>query len=483
MIDATLIKKNSGFSFVSIISRQIANTVLVIIIVNNYEPGIAAYFGASMFYATLLLQFADFGIDLLLTTEIAKNRDKSSEIFCKLLPVKLFFAAASILVLIIIALINGAMQYETRVMTIVLSLYTAFTLLNNYFSALFKGFERLSVDAKVSLAGNLFLLVMVFLFSILKLQIFYISLIYVVSRLFNLVQSYYYSKQFIPKIKLIYDWNYIKAKKNILIDFGANMFFGNIFAQWDSLFLQNMKGDKAFMLYRSASLIFSVPIMFLDVLINAFTPSLARLNSRNKSEWVKLGFILNKLLVFLSIPIAFWMIIYPEQIIKIIYFNKDYSGAINILRLFGVFLIVRFFTDTSALMLTTGGNQNKRMRIVVVATLLSIPLYIYCINVFGVIGSIIAHLIANTLTGLIFILASVETASKYFIERRIIMVISISVPLGIVVWIFKSVSMFVTMPVFVLMFCIVVYCLGFNKEERGIIIPDIKKILTRSELN
>jgi O-antigen/teichoic acid export membrane protein len=238
-------------------------------------------------------------------------------------------------------------------------------IINNYFSAFFRGIEKFFVDAKVSMISNLCLIVFVILFSMTGFSIYYIAFSYVLSRLLGSLSYVIMVKKMFPGFSFRLCFNYIKGIKNKVFVFGTNLVFTNIYGQMDTLFLQFWIGDSAVGIYQAAARIFSMPLVLADVLTNSFIPTLSRYYKENKIQWNKLGFVLNKTLIFLSIPFAIFLFVYPEQIIGLVYFNKDFSQSTEILRLFSLLLIVRFATDPSGIMITTSNKQHIRMRLIV----------------------------------------------------------------------------------------------------------------------
>jgi len=475
MSEAHQITKNSFFSLISTSSRLIANSILLIIINNVYGKETAGQFVTANVISGLFIAFADFGLDLLLTTEVAKDRENANNIFNGLLSIKVILIVLSFIILCLMAYIIN-FSHATKMLLYIFSLYTAIMIINNYFSAFFRGIEKFFVDAKVSMISNLCLIVIVVFFSITGFSIYFIAFSYVISRLLGSFSYVIIMKRIYPGFSFRLCFNYLKGIKNKVFVFGTNLVFTNIFSQLDTLFLQFWIGDSAVGVYQAAARIFFMPLVLADVLTNSFIPTLSRYYKENKILWNKLGFVLNKTMIYLSLPFAIFLIAYPEQIIGFIYFNKDFSQSTEILRLFGLLLVIRFATDPSGVMITTSNKQHIRMRLIIIFTFISIPIYLFCISKYGIVGAIKAQLIANGFLGLGFILAVFNEVRKWFFAKEIVITLLMSSILFVIMWKLKSISFWVTIPPMFIFYLIFIIRFGYKSEEKEFLIPSLNNI-------
>ena len=95
------ISKNSVFYFISTLSRLVSNVVIFLLIARHYGPQLFGSFSSAHTLSMLYLLIADFGFDLLLTTEIAKNRENVSEIVNRFVPSKMVLIIISCLLLLL----------------------------------------------------------------------------------------------------------------------------------------------------------------------------------------------------------------------------------------------------------------------------------------------------------------------------------------------------------------------------------------------
>lgn len=152
----TSLRKNTFFSFLSSSLRLVTNFLFFV--------GIARVFGAEEFgtltahtLATLLIVLADFGIDTLLATEIAKNRVNADRIVRGYLFPKLVFALVASLILFFAPMVL-TVSAGTEILMRVLCAFVFSSALMNFFLGLFKGLELLHLETIVSTVANGFLI-------------------------------------------------------------------------------------------------------------------------------------------------------------------------------------------------------------------------------------------------------------------------------------------------------------------------------------
>src|SRR4030042_5501112 len=98
----TSIWKNFFFVFFSQVIRLFTNFVIFVGIARLYGPESVGQFSLAYTVAGICLVFADFGFDVLLTTEVAKNRKNAVNIVRRYFSMKIIFVGISSLIMIAI---------------------------------------------------------------------------------------------------------------------------------------------------------------------------------------------------------------------------------------------------------------------------------------------------------------------------------------------------------------------------------------------
>jgi O-antigen/teichoic acid export membrane protein len=201
-------------------------------------------------------------------------------------------------------------------------------------------------------------------------------------------------------------------------------------------------------------------------------PLLARLNIENKDQWRKAGFIMNKILLAVVLPVSICLFVYAEQLISFIYGSKNYIDAVPILRIFALVLFVRFSMEAFALLLTTSYRQNIRLFTVIAATIINITLNIFMIPGYGAFGAAIVSLITNIFVGIVYYAVNVDLISSYFFNVRIALFLLLSLIISYLFWLIRDLTVFFGAPVLGLLFVLISYFLFFTSDEKKLILSE-----------
>lgn len=458
--------KNSIFVFFSQFIRLLTNFLIFIAIARLYGPEEFGQFSIAFTIANICIIIADFGFDVLLTTEIAKDLNNAVSIGRRYFSLKIVFVSVSLLIMIIISSFETFSE-NSRMLIYSLTLYVMFTTLMNFFYAIFRGFQKFEFETKVSFITNSSLLIFIGILGLLNASILELMLAFVVARGIGL----YISISKITKLvganilKINFEnWRFIIGQVMI---FGFHFLFGNLFFQLDTILLGIWDSDYAVGIYQSAFKIMLLLLIIPDIAINSVLPVLSRLYIESIEKWREFSKLLYKLILFIALPIALILFFYSEKIVFLIYGSTQFSEAIPVLKIFAFVVLIRFAAEPFALMITTSKRQIIRMIIVIIATTLSFALNFFVIPTYGFYGAGMVSLGVNLLVAFLYF----SVYWKYFIRwtfelRTIIMVLTI---LFFVLILIYLKSAFYLIPVIIVFYLIEVYFLGFVSEERKLI--------------
>ena len=463
---ASRVHKNSFFAFLSAITRLLANVLLFL--------GIARFYGAEGFgqftsahtIATLFIVFADFGFEALLITEVSRDRSKAGTVVEQLLSFKLLFVIAATVGMLIIPFLLPVSN-STKLYIAILSLFTAFSSLTNFFTALFRGLEQFQYDTKVSFANNAVLVVGILILGFLGAPLWMAAVLFVLARGSGLLMSVSVASKLISFRLKRFDFNVWRILNKDVMVFGVHFVFGALFFTLDTILLSMWQGDHAVGIYQSVFKLIALALLLPDVIMNTLMPVLSRLHQEGHERWATLGHLMNKTLLLLGLPIAFVLYIYAEQVIALVYGAKEFGEAVPILRVFAFVLLVRYAVETPALMLTTSRRQIARMVIVVSAVIFNYALNAYLIPRDGTMGAATASLITNVLVGIGYIVAAWPFFRQWKLGFRSAIPVCLVVLLGLILWDYRTISMWYSLPLLAAAYSLVFYYIGYSKEERA----------------
>lgn len=412
MSDFDRISKNSIYSFLSIFFRLFSNVILFWLIARFYGKELFGQFTIAQTFASVYVIFADFGLDMLLTIEISRRLSDSTNIFRRYFSVKFVLVVIVFLILIGITFISN-FSSDVRQLIIIFGFYGVFTTLTNFLYALFKGNEKLKYETKVSFFVNASSLIVLLPLIFLKQSIVVIAIIFVFMRLSGLLIALFFSFKILPTISFKLDFSQFKETWKKIIVFGLFLIFGNLYFQLDTILLAYMVDNSSVGEYQAVFRLVMLPLIIPTIFVNSIMPALSRFNSQDIIKWEKLGYILNKLLIIISIPISIILFVFAEQIISLIYGKAEYGPAIPILKFFAVIVFIRFFAETFGLMLTTSNRQKSRMIIVLVATIINLVMNLILIPIYGIKGAAVTSLVTNLFVAILFFIVTREISISW----------------------------------------------------------------------
>lgn len=465
---AARIRRNSFFSLLSSGIRFLTNMFLFLGIARFYGPEIFGQFTTAHTLATLFLLLADFGLDLLFTTEVAKQRGEVERLFRSFAAVKILFSSVAVIGMCLIPLMHNT-SAATRQLIYIFSLSIACNALMNFFFALFKGFEQLQHETRISFITNTVLLGLMLLLGVLRSPIWVFAALFTSTRALGLIFAIVMAKRLVrlqmPAFSMA-EWKEVMRQGWV---FGVYLLCGTLFFQVDTLFLSLSLGDHAVGIYQSVMKLVALTLALPEVVNSALLPTFARFYQEDEQRWRRLGQLLNKILWLLGLPIALILFVYAENVIAILYGLKDFASAVPILRIAALIILIRFAWESYGLMLTTSGRQFEKMIIVVIATISAIALNWYVIPRYGAYGAIMVSLLANFFVAAGFVVATRNFFIEWTLDARYLLPAILTVLLGFILWNVQAPNLWYSVPIVFVCYVFIFYLIGFTKDERRVI--------------
>ncbi|MGA9121572.1 MAG: flippase [Bacteroidota bacterium] len=464
MSEGARIRKNSFFALSSQLIRLLTNFLLFVGIARYYGEEAFGQFTTAHTLSAVFLLFADFGFDMLLPTEISRNRHAAAAMARKYFSFKILFALLATVGMMALPLAQ-AMSPSTRTLVEIFSFYVLLSSLNNFFFALFKGFEEFQHETRISLAVNVVLLTLLVVLGIVHAPLYVIALAFVGTRLIGIVSCFSIAKRLLGG----FSWRFStegwgEVWRHVVV-FGLQFVFGNLFFQLDTILLAFLRGDRDVGVYQAVFKLVILTLVIPDILVNTMAPVLSRLHSQDRETWNRVGRLLNKTLSLLALPIALVLFIFPDQLVNLIYGPTAFRQSIPILRIFACTILIRFEVEAYALTLTTSHRQASRLMVVIIGTLTNIALNVFAIPAYGPIGAAFVSLFTNLLVGIGYVVTSKQSVLEWTFNPRILVVSGFGLCAAAGLWQVRNISMFYTVPVLVAFYGGLLYFVGFTRDE------------------
>jgi len=464
MTQARRIWRNSFFATLSQFIRLATNFLMFVGIARLYGVESFGQFTTAHTLSTVFLLAADFGFDVLVAMEIARKRSQAVDIARRYFSQKVLFAGTATLGMVGLSFI-GSFSPQTRTLVQIFALYVFGASLNNFFFALFKGFEEFHHETRISSWINGALLALLVLLGVLRVPVQAIALAFVLTRFLGVALAAGVAHRLAGASVLHLTFDRWRETWRTVAVFGSHFLFGNLFFVLDTILLSLWRGDRDVGIYQAAYKIVTLTLIIPDIAINTMIPVLARLHAGHDERWATLGRLLNKVLSLLGLPVGLVMLVYPGQIISALYGGSTFQEAGAVLRLFAVTVFVRFAVESYGIMITTAQRQVVRMYIVIAATAVNFALNAYMIPRYGPEGAAAVSLFTNLCVGAAYVIGSRQPFLRWTGDPRYLAALGATVGIGLCAWQFQEVTVWVTVPVTLALCALSAGAIGLSRPE------------------
>lgn len=468
MLRVSELRWNSLFSFLSAFIQLGSNTLLF--------WGVARIFGAEAFgqftlahlLAIIFLYLSDFGIDLLFTTDLARERQHATQLFCRFASLKVIFVGGALVVMML--LIGGSdFSPGTRLLLCLFVPSVVFTAISNFVFALFRGFEQLQHQTRISFLQNVALLLSLAIMALTRAPLWLFATAYTLSRAVGVILAVRTALTLIDGRHLRLKFDEGVALLQRVWPFGIHLILAVLLFHLDTLLLSFFEDDYSVGIYQAVMKLVTLTLILPDVLIQAMLPTLARLHSENEYLWLRLGRFVNKTLLFVSLPLAFVFVNYPDTIISLVYGSTEFAAAIPLMQLAGAMIVFRFVLETYGVMLTAQGEQWRRTRAVVLATTLALAGNLYAIPRFSRQGALTIALAVSAVLMVTLMLSQREFSLGRSLESRCLAPLVAILALSLGMWHLSPRARLLLLLPALLFYLSITLAFGYSADERRMI--------------
>lgn len=472
---AARLRWNSIFLLLSAGIRLFTNALLFLGLARFYGPEAFGQFTIAHTLAALFLLVADFGLDLLFTTEVARQRPHIDALFRSFAAVKLFFAGLAIAGMWLLPAFHEFSE-TTRWLIYIFSFSTACNALTNFLFALFKGLEQFRYETWVSFVENLVLLLGLVVLGVLHAHLWLFAAMFAGTRFLGLIIAAAITVRFV-RPRAVRSLNLAECRDVVRKGwvFGAHLLFEACYYQLDTILLALWKGDYVVGIYQAGMKLMALALTLPDILIGAVIPALSYFHGKDEARWQQLGKLLNKTLFFLALPLALIFFVYPEPVVRLIYGAENFAPAIPIMRVTALIILIRLALAAYGIMLTTSGRHRVRMITVTLATLLALGLHAYAIPRYGAYGAAWVSVIVNFFVAVIFAYSCRALFLKWTLEKHYLLPGLLFAILGFMLWSFADLNAWYGIATIAIFSIVIIYFAGYTKNERAKMLFDFSR--------
>jgi O-antigen/teichoic acid export membrane protein len=446
---------------------------------------IARYLGPSGFgvlsfalaFTGIFAVFADFGLQLLITREVARDKNLTQKYLANFSLMKIILA---VFAYSLIAIIINLMGYPWQTIQVVylLGVFVVLSAFTQMFYSTFQAHERMEFQAVGQLLNSVLMLILIVAAISMGLDIVILAYIYVAVAVVTLVYSYTAMKSPFFKYPINWtptmleiDWGFWKLTIKRVLPFGLSMVFVTSFYWISTILLSVMKGDVMVGWYNASYRMVLVLSFIPAAVITAIYPVMSKLFMTSQDSLRMVHEKSLKYLAMLAIPLGVGTTILASRFISLI-FGSEYVESVTALQIL-VWSEVCIFISMPLTNLFYSMNKQILMTVITATCLaINVVFNLALIPQYGLIGASIATVLTEALS-LILCLVFAASMSHKFTGKSIkflAKVIMASMLMGIYILFIRELNLILIIVSSLLLYFLLLYAIrGIEKEDIALI--------------
>ena len=388
-------KSNFLFSFLSTFSRLFSGFFLIFFLARILKVEDFGVFTYSFVFSNILVLIVEYGYNLKVSKDTAKNPENISDITFKAARLKGFLILP--LLIVLGALWSfGFIEIETFYIIFILTISAVFNSFANHFLIPYRSVNRFNIETIYVFTNNLAILISVTLVAYLYNNLLLVAITFVsIKFLFMITTFLRFKKDFgftITKLD-------IKKELADAFPYAVHIAVGAMYLNVDTIILKEYVGDYNIGIYQAGMRALGAATIGLGIINSVLVPKFSSL-SNDKQKLISIASIYNKYIILFGLLVAVFINVFAEDLINIV-FSEKFSDLIQYVFLFSIVIFMRYFGSIYGAILTISDNQKVRTIGVTITLILIIIMDLFLIPIYGIYGAlyslIIAHVVLNTI--------------------------------------------------------------------------------------
>ena len=294
----------------------------------------------SIFFGTL----ADFGLPALTTRDVAQDRSLAARYYRNIIVLKALLAIAGFLAIVAYMHFLGY-PAETRAVVYPVTAYMLIASLGTYHYFVFRGLERMHLEAAAAIVNNAALIIcvgaalgprVILSGHDVNVPVGRVAAGYLVAGVVSTMLVFALFGRTLGGVRPGFDfalWKRLLKKATMFALYG---FFGLIYMYVDTLMIEKLRNSQTEVAsYQAPVKLLTAAVMVLAVIINVYLPMLSRRYRASVEDFRSLVHTLNHLGLAIIVPIAAFSFVYAREILVFAY-KPDYGDSAAILQVLTV---------------------------------------------------------------------------------------------------------------------------------------------------
>ncbi|MFQ5650475.1 MAG: flippase [bacterium] len=467
--------KNTLFSLISFGARFLLLSIVVFRIARVVGVESFGVFTFSQSFTALFVILADFGLSTYVTREVAQKNPFVLTNFGTILKMK---ALLSLLTLLFVHSSTSLIGYQETIAQTVFYLMVAVVFDNfiNLVICYYRGLERFQFEALITAYNSLILFGLVmFVLHDFDGEIVLVAQAYALSRLLALVLTGFVARDLFRTGRGV-AWACMPGLLKQASPYAIQILFGVIYFQIDTVMLKHLRNSYEVGIYQAAMRLVVVGLIFVEIIQNAFFPTVSRLYKESFDNMKRVMVKMNKYLITIGLSLTVILFTSASSLISFVY-GPAYEASGSLLALLSLLLVIRFAATTFGVVLTAAGKQNQRMAATMTASFFNIVLNYFLIPRYGFMGAAIATLLTNVLVFSILLTYSLRIVPSLFLDKKAVNIVLMCTSLALVGLGLREQSIFLVGGVLALFFLVASYFMVLEDHERELIAEYLAKVM------
>ncbi len=340
-----------------------------------------------------------FGMDTFLTKKIARNPENVGNLFSSSIVLRTLLFGLSLIGMAVYTQIAGY-PADTTMVIFVIGIASLIGQYSSTCQSALNGLERMeyvSISDIVSKGVTTLISIGLLLMGY---HVMAIAFVYILGNMLS------FSIQFLAlrrKQKLhLHRFNWQSGIEILKHSFPFLLMGGFLvfYAQVDVVIISLLVSEEQLGWYGAADRLFATLLFIPTVYMMAVFPALSRMHVEASQSIKNLSSLSFDLLLLMAVPIGLGLMVIANQLVLVV-FGADFANSGPILAIFGVVLIMTYLNILIGSFLIATDRQNPWTRVIIIATLISIPLDLilipWCERIFsnGAIGGALAFVVTE----------------------------------------------------------------------------------------
>lgn len=403
-------KNNFMFSSLSIFSRLLTGFFLIFFLARLLSIEDFGVFTYSLVFANILVLIVEYGYNLKLSKDTAKEPEKISEITFKAVKVKGVLIFPLLLVVGFLWWI-GFIELQTFYVLFTLTISAIFNSFANHFLIPYRSIDKFNIETIYVFLNNLSILCLVTYVAYIYNNLIFIAITFVCIKFIFMIATFF---RFKKDFGITHEKFQIKKELMETFPYAVHIAVGAMYLNVDTIILKEYVGDYDIGIYQAGMRALGAATIGLGVINSVLVPKLSSLSSDKKSL-ISLSTFFNRYILAFGLLIAIVINLFDSELINLVYSNK-FSDLTQYVFLFSIVIFMRYFGSVYGTLLTISDNQKVRTIGVTLTLFLIVILDLCLIPIYGIYGALYSLIIAHVVLNGIYIYFSYKEYNSFYLR-------------------------------------------------------------------